>query len=141
MLLSTDGGETFGGSVQGLSFSGLVLGDSTGVTKTFKIKNASTTPMSLGMQIPTVPTFNGGTVTLTKTHATLTCTGTALAMGPATISSLVGTDTPLTGGNLAGGATADCSLNITFDADAVTGGTSVTSNNFDIRFTGTGVSS
>ena len=137
LLLSTDEGTTFGGSVPGLNFSGVVLGDNSGVTKTFKLKNAASSSMTLSLHVPTAPTFTGGTVDQNKVHVALACTTPTLTMASTTLTTLVSTEANITG-TLAAGNIADCSVTVTFDSDAVIGGTSVTSSAFDLRFTGTG---
>jgi hypothetical protein len=137
LQVSTDG-TTYGGSIPGFSFSGVVLGDTTGVTKNFKIKNSASAPMSLSLKIPTAPNFTGGIVDQTKVHVKLDCTAPVLAMPSTALSALTAGEVTVTG-SLTAGATADCNMNVTLDADAITGATTTTSDPFDLRFTGTGV--
>jgi hypothetical protein len=137
LLVSTNG-ETFGGSIPGFDFSNVVLGDTTGVSKTFKIKNASTSNMSLKLQVPAAPIFTPD-VDQSKVHVKLDCTTVILTLASTPLSTLVSTNTAVTG-DLNAGQTADCTINVTVDSDAVAGGgTSATSTTFDLRFTGTGV--
>lgn len=138
LQVSTDG-ETFGGSIPGFSFANVVLGDATGVNNTFKLRNGSTSNMNVTLKIPTAPTFTGGTVDQTKVHVKLDCTGPVLTVASTTLAALTAGEVSLTGGTLTAGATADCTMNVTMDSDAITGATSTTSSPFDLRFTGTGV--
>jgi predicted ribosomally synthesized peptide with SipW-like signal peptide len=140
LQVSTNGVD-FGGSIPGFAFNNVVLGDSTGVNNTFKLRNASTTNMNVTLKIPTAPTFTGGTVDPAKVHVKLDCTDPGLTMASTTLTTLTGSEVSLTGGPLTAGSTASCTMNVTLDNDAITGGTTATSSAFDLRFTGTGVSS
>ncbi|HSD55656.1 MAG TPA: hypothetical protein VLA92_00725 [Candidatus Saccharimonadales bacterium] len=138
LQLSTDGGTTYGSSVDGLDFSNVVLGDTNGVSKSFKVKNITSSAMSLSLRVPTAPVFTGGTVDQTKVKVSLACTSPTMTLSPVTLTGMVNAEANVTG-NLTAGATADCSLTVAFDTDAVTGGATVTSDAFNIRFTGIGV--
>ena len=135
LQVSTDG-EAFGGSIPGFSFSNVVLGDSTGVSKTFKIRNSSTSDMTLSLRIPTVPVFTP-TADQTKVHVKLDCTTPTLNVASTTLAALTAGEVSVTG-TLGDGETASCTMNVTVDSDAVTGSSTTSSTPFDLRFTGTG---
>lgn len=137
LQLSTDSGATYGSSIAGFPFEGVTPGDTTGVTKNFKLKNATTTGMTgLTLKIPTAVTFTGGVVDGSKVHVNLVCTTPDLTLS-SNLTALSASEVTVTGTPLAAGAIADCAVTVTMDSDAITSGGPVTSGAFELRFTGT----
>ncbi len=130
--LSSDG-TTYGGSIPGFAFN-VTPGDSTGVSKTFYLKNTTTSSMSLSLSVPAAVIFTGGTVNNSDVHLALNCTTPTLSL-TSDLGSLTSSPVSITG-TLTAGSTANCTVNATMTSDAITSGTSVTSNSFDLKING-----
>lgn len=140
---ATDADGTYAASVPGFDFAGIVPGGAGSQTEQFCLRNIGTANLSTVLGAPALPTYQDSAaapvvVDNAKVHVVLTCTtdesdpfgasGTLQAIWFSNVAQ----------GTLADGDTAVCSANVTMDADAFTAD-SVTSTDFDLIFTGTGV--
>ena len=133
LQVSTDG-STYGSSIPGFAFN-VTPGDTTGVSETFDIKNTTSSTLSLSLAVPAAVTFTGGTVNNSDVDLALTCTSPTLSLS-SNLGSLTSAPVPITG-SLTAGSSASCTINATMTSGAITSGTSVTSNTFNLQFEGT----
>jgi len=133
LQLSTDG-STYAGSIPGFAFD-VTPGDTTGVSQSFYLKNTTSSAISLNLSVPAAVTFTGGTVNNSDVDLALSCTTPTLTLN-SDLGSL--TSSPVSiAGTLSAGSTANCNVTATMTNDAITTGTSVSSNSFDLQFDGT----
>jgi predicted ribosomally synthesized peptide with SipW-like signal peptide len=139
----TDADGTYAAAVPGFDFAGVVPGGAGSQTEEFCLRNVGTANLSTVLGAPALPTYQDSgaapvTVDNSKVHVVLTCTtSTSDPFGVSgTLQAIWFTN--VAQGTLDAGDTAVCSANVTMDADAFTAD-SVTSTDFDLAFTGTGV--
>lgn len=131
----------------GFAFTGIVPGGPAMplAGNAFQLRNAGDTDLDISVSVPTAPTFTGGTVDQSKVDLVLSCSTTGGKVFSKTIdlAALVGAHG--TGGILmtpdylpqGTDNVANCTAKVQMDADAVTGSSSVSTNFFNIVFTGT----
>lgn len=130
-------------SVAGFDFAGIVPGGVSSQTETFCLRNMGTANLSTMLGTPALPTYqdsvaNPVSVNNTKVHVAVTCTTTTsdpFGVGD-TLHNIWFSN--VSQGTLDVGDTAVCQASVSMDADAFTAD-SVTSTDFDLVFTGTGV--
>lgn len=131
----------------GFAFTGIVPGGPAvpAAGKAFQLKNNGTTDLDVAVSVPSAPTFTGGTVDQTKVKLVVSCTTTGgkAFSNTSSLSALVAAHPtggvlmtpdflPTTTDNIA-----NCTAKVQMDADAVTGSGGVTTDFFNIVFTGT----
>jgi hypothetical protein len=130
----------------GFAFTGIVPGGPAMplAGNAFQLRNAGDTDLDVAVSIPTMPTFVGGTVDPSKVDLLISCTNGSLTFAKtASLSDLVaahGTGgLPMITGYLPHTTSnvADCTAQVQMDADAITGSGPVSTNFFNIVFTGT----
>jgi hypothetical protein len=137
LINNTENGGDEGATDTGFLFAGVVPGGSASDSHTFTLHNTGTTPMTIKVGMPALPTWTvtpSGTVDNTKVAVNINCTGPTLALAD-TVQNIWFSNSTMSG-TLAPNETAVCSANITMDAAAFTG-EKATANNFDLTFTGT----
>lgn len=132
LLLSTNS-TTYDAKIPGFAFD-VTPGDTTGVSQTFDIKNTTSSAMSLSLAVPAAVTFTGGTVDNSDVNLALACTSPTLSL-TSDLATLSSGPVPVTG-SLSADTSAACTITATMDSDAITSGSTVTSDSFDLLFSG-----
>lgn len=151
-------GGAFAAQDTGFEFTGVVPGGSAvpALGNAFQLRNNGEVDLKISASIPTAPTFTvdtaGGEVDLTKVDLVLECIAGAQTFSVTSdLEALVAAHTPtppaiagvpLEAGFLPFASTeneANCTAKVQMDADAITGGSSASSGNFNLVFTGTNV--
>lgn len=129
--------QAFSDTDTGFAFTGVVPGGSASNSHSFQLKNNGTTPMTIKVGMPALPTWvvsPSGTVDNSKVMLNITCTGPTLTYNDF-VQTIWSTGSSMSGTLGAGEVTA-CTTNVTMDSDAFTG-ESAASSTFNLIFTGT----
>jgi predicted ribosomally synthesized peptide with SipW-like signal peptide len=141
LQVSSDGGTTFSNLEDGFAFTGIVPGLTASGDKNFQLKNTGSTDLTVSAKLDGAPAWTTdpvlASVDNTKVNVEFACTDTsATPYGvTTTVAALVLGNVALTGDTLAVGDTATCTVEVSMDAAAFSG-SSATSDQFDIVFTG-----
>ncbi|HEV2412864.1 MAG TPA: hypothetical protein VGS28_03595 [Candidatus Saccharimonadales bacterium] len=143
--LQISNGGAYSSSVSGFNFSGMVPGGAASPNQTFYLNNNGTNPVSVTVDIPTLPTFTvlpSGTVDDSQVFLNVSCTSGSSGNFSLTTGNdfnALSSGVALTGGPLQPGDTATCTANVSMGGSAVspTTANSVSSGSFNLDFTGT----
>jgi len=139
--LQISNGGAYGDSVSGFTFAGVVPGGQHSDSHTFYIENNGNVPLTLNVT-SSLPTFNVS-VDNTKVYPNISCTSGSsgdFSLTGVSIATLNASGATMSGGQLANGDAATCSIDVGMDSGAVTSGNTnsiSTSPGFDLNFTGT----